>query len=77
MRSQAATQLSTGPGPQHGMTLDEQDVAGEDGAVLRHVDQYVAPRMRRPDILEAARSLSADLELQASSSNTRVGGACS
>ena len=45
------------------MALDEQDVAGEDGAVLRHVDQDVAPRMRRPDILEQ-HLLVADLELQ-------------
>ena len=50
-------------GPQHGMALDEQDVAGEDGAVLRHVDEDVAPRVRRSDVLQQ-HVLVADLQPQ-------------
>ncbi len=34
------------------MALDEQDVAGEDGAVGRHMDQHVAARVRRADGLQ-------------------------
>ena len=63
MRSQAATQLSTGPAHSTGWPSTNRMSPVKTVRSSRHVDQDVAPRMRRPDILEQ-HVLVADLELQ-------------